>query len=175
MCTSWESLLLREPRPTARDLSLPLGLEPLNADLAAPGSLRRLLDGRDEAVHVVAAVAVVAEEQLVVVLAGAAERAALALDALPRVLLHADDHVVRELQARGVAWKKQVSSLGPERGWRSKTSDERTFLRGLENRANFRRKIGPFLLHLSRASRKKRGSSSNQNNLCRLLSKHTGL
>ena len=40
---------------------------------------------------------------LVVVLAGAAEGAALALDALPRVLLHADDHVVRELQARGVA------------------------------------------------------------------------
>ena len=40
---------------------------------------------------------------LVVVLAGAAEGAALALDALPRVLLHADDHVLRELQARGVA------------------------------------------------------------------------
>jgi len=78
-------------------------VEPLDADLAAPGPLRRLLDGRDEAVHVVAAVAVVAEEQLVVVLAGAAEGAALALDALPRVLLHADDHVLRELQARGVA------------------------------------------------------------------------
>ena len=40
---------------------------------------------------------------LVVVLAGAAEGAALALDALPRVLLHADDHVLRELQACGVA------------------------------------------------------------------------
>ena len=39
-------------------------MEPLDADLAAPGPLRRLLDGRDEAVHVVAAVAVVAEEQL---------------------------------------------------------------------------------------------------------------
>ena len=52
----------------------------------------------------VASVAVVTEEQLVVVLAGAAERAGLALDALPGVLLHTDLHVVRELQARWVAW-----------------------------------------------------------------------
>ena len=47
----------------------------------------------------VAAVAVVAEEQLVVVLRGAAERAGLALDALPGVLAHAHHHVLRELQA----------------------------------------------------------------------------
>ena len=52
----------------------------------------------------VASVAVVAEQQLVIVLAGATQCAGLALDALPGVLLHADLHVVRELQARWVAW-----------------------------------------------------------------------
>ena len=83
-------------------------MEPLDADLAAPGSLRRLLDGRDEAVHVVAAVAVVAEQQLVVVLRGAAEGAGLALDTLPRVLAHADQHVGRELEARRVAWTENI-------------------------------------------------------------------
>ena len=51
----------------------------------------------------VAAVAIVTEEQLVVVLGGATEGARLALDALPGVLLHADLHVVRELQAGWVA------------------------------------------------------------------------
>ena len=60
------------------------------------------LHGRDEAVHVVASVAVVTEEQLVVVLAGAAERAGLALDALPGVLPHTEQHVLCELQAGGV-------------------------------------------------------------------------
>ena len=78
-------------------------MKPLQAELAGPGSLRRLLDGRHEAVHVVAAVAVVAEEELVVVLAGAADGAALALDALPGVLLHRHDHVLGELQAGRVA------------------------------------------------------------------------
>ena len=50
----------------------------------------------------VASVAVVTEEQLVVVLAGAAERAGLALDALPGVLPHTEQHVLCELQAGGV-------------------------------------------------------------------------
>ena len=103
MCIYVQALIPARTTDNCNPCLLSLGVEPLDADLAAPGPLRRLLDGRDEAVHVVAAVAVVAEEQLVVVLAGAAEGAALALDALPRVLLHADDHVVRELQARGVA------------------------------------------------------------------------
>jgi hypothetical protein len=39
-------------------------VEGLDAELAAPRSFRRFLDGRLEAVHVVAAVAVVAEQQL---------------------------------------------------------------------------------------------------------------
>ena len=50
-----------------------------------------------------------------------------------------------------------------------KLSHASTFWKGLENRTNFRRKID-----ISRASRKKRESSSNQNNLRRLLSKRTG-
>ncbi len=74
-----------------------------DAKLAAPRPLRRLLDRRLEAVHVIAAVAVVAEQELVVVLRGAAEGAALALDALPRVLAHGDQHVVGELETRRVA------------------------------------------------------------------------
>ena len=51
----------------------------------------------------VTAVTIVTEEQLVVVLRGAAEGARLALNALPRVLLHTDLHVVCELQAGWVA------------------------------------------------------------------------
>ena len=51
----------------------------------------------------VSAVTIVTEEKLVVVLRGATEGASLALDALPGVLLHADLHVVRELQAGWVA------------------------------------------------------------------------
>ena len=47
----------------------------------------------------VASVAVVTEQQLVVVLAGPTQGAGLALDALPGVLLRADHHVGGELQA----------------------------------------------------------------------------
>lgn len=79
-------------------------VEPLDTELTAPRSLGGFFDGRDEAVHVVAPIAVVAEEQLVVVLARAAQGAALALDALPRVLAHRDRHVLGELQASGMAW-----------------------------------------------------------------------
>ena len=69
----------------------------LNTELATPRTLRRLLDGRNEAIHMIATIAVVAEQQLVVVLRGAAEGAALALDTLPRVLPDGHQHVVREL------------------------------------------------------------------------------
>ena len=50
----------------------------------------------------VASVAVVTEQQLVVVLAGPAQGAGLALDALPGVLPHTEQHVLCELQAGGV-------------------------------------------------------------------------
>ena len=52
----------------------------------------------------VASVAVVAEEQLVIVLRGAAERAGLALDTLPRVLPHTQHHVLGELQTGRMAY-----------------------------------------------------------------------
>ena len=77
-------------------------MEGFNADGAAPGALGRHLHGRDEAVHVVAAVAVVAEQQLVVILRGAAEGAGLALDTLPGILPHTDQHVLSELETSGV-------------------------------------------------------------------------
>ena len=64
------------------------------------------LHGWDQAVHVVASVAVVTEQQLVVILTGAAQGAGLALDALPGVLLDADQHVFSELETGGVAWGK---------------------------------------------------------------------
>ena len=51
----------------------------------------------------VSSVTVVTEQQLVVILAGSTQGAGLALDALPGVLPHADQHVLRELEAGGVA------------------------------------------------------------------------
>ena len=83
-------------------------MECLDTNAAAPGSLWRLLHGRYEAVHVVAAVAVVTEQELVVVLAGAAQGARLALDALPRILLHAHHHVGSELEADGMTCDRRL-------------------------------------------------------------------
>ena len=60
------------------------------------------LHGRHETIHVVASVAVVAEQQLIIVLTGATQAAGLALDALPGILLHTDQHVLGELEAGGV-------------------------------------------------------------------------
>ena len=61
------------------------------------------LHRRNQTVHVVTSVAVVTEQQLVVVLTGPTEGAGLALNALPGVFLHADLHVLRELEAGRVA------------------------------------------------------------------------
>lgn len=47
----------------------------------------------------VASVAVVAEQELIVVLGLAADGAAFAFDALPGVLFHGDDHIRGELEA----------------------------------------------------------------------------
>lgn len=51
----------------------------------------------------VAAIAIVAEQQLIVVIGSAANRTVFAFDALPAVSLHGDDHVRCELQAGRVA------------------------------------------------------------------------
>lgn len=63
------------------------------------------LHGRHQTVHVVSSVAIVAKEQFIIILRGAAQGAGFALDALPGVLLHTDQHVGRELQTCGMAWK----------------------------------------------------------------------
>ena len=62
------------------------------------------LHGRHQTVHVVSSVAIVAKEQFVVIFRGATQSAGLALDTLPGVLLHADQHVSRELQTCGMPW-----------------------------------------------------------------------
>ena len=46
----------------------------------------------------VATVTIVTEEKLVIILAGAAEGAGLALDTLPGILPHAEQHVLGELE-----------------------------------------------------------------------------
>ena len=97
-------------------------MESLHADGATPGSFwcnlgrkevirhqlstrtpDTYLHRRHKAVHVVPSVTIITEEQLVIILTGATQSAGLALDALPGVLLHADHHVVRELEASWVA------------------------------------------------------------------------
>jgi len=77
-------------------------VETFYTDRTAPGSLGSDLHRRDQTVHVVPSVTVVAEQQLVVVLTGAAERAGLALNALPGIFLDTDQHVLSELKAGGV-------------------------------------------------------------------------
>ena len=56
------------------------------------------LHRRNQTVHVVASVTIITEQQLVVILTGAAQGTGLALDALPGVLPHADHHVPGELE-----------------------------------------------------------------------------
>jgi hypothetical protein len=78
-------------------------VESFYTDGTAPGSLWCNLHRRHQAVHVVTSVAVVTEQKLVVVLAGPAQGAGLALDALPGVLLDTDQHVLSELETGGMA------------------------------------------------------------------------
>lgn len=73
-----------------------------DAQVTAPGAFRGLMQWRLQAVHVVASITIVAKEQLIIIVRGAAEAAGLALDALPPVLLHREDHVGSELQTGGM-------------------------------------------------------------------------
>ena len=63
-------------------------------------TFRWFFEWRFEAVHVVTTVAVVAEQQLVVVLRGPTEVTRLALDALPSVRPHDQRQRLRELHTR---------------------------------------------------------------------------
>ena len=66
-------------------------------------SLGTDLHRRDQAVHVIAPVTIITEQQLVVILTGPTQGAGLALDALPGVLLDTNHHVVSKLQTCRVA------------------------------------------------------------------------
>lgn len=85
-------------------------MELFNTQMATPGTLWRFSERRLQAVHVVAAVTVVTEQHLVIIVAGATQAAGLALNALPGILLHRHDHVVSELQAGGVATAAAVTA-----------------------------------------------------------------
>lgn len=79
-------------------VSLSAGVKLFRAQLTAPATLGRLFESRHQAIHVVASVAVIAEQQLVVIIRCATDRAVLALNALPSVLLNRDLHVGGELE-----------------------------------------------------------------------------
>ena len=83
-------------------------MECVHTYLAAPGALGGHLHGRVEAVHVVTPVTVVTEQQLIVILRGAAQTAGLTLDALPGVFPHTDLHVGRELQTARVTCAQET-------------------------------------------------------------------
>ena len=85
-----------------------VAVECVHTYLAAPGALGGHLHGRVEAVHVVAPVTVVTEQQLVVILRGAAQTAGLTLYALPGVFPHAHLHVGRELQTARVTCTQDI-------------------------------------------------------------------
>ena len=57
----------------------------------------KYLHRRNQAVHVITAVAVVAEEQFVVVLRGAAESTGLTFDTLPGILPYTYHHIFSKL------------------------------------------------------------------------------
>lgn len=80
-----------------------------DAEFASPIALGWSVQRWSKAVHMVPSIAIVAEEQLVVVVGSSADSAALALDALPSVLSYGDDHVVGELEA---GWMTGMSADG---------------------------------------------------------------
>lgn len=71
--------------------------------MTAPAPLWRFRHWGIETVHVIASIAVVTKQKLIVILRGAAHVAAFALYALPAVRLHSSHHYRSELQAGGVA------------------------------------------------------------------------
>lgn len=84
-------------RTTTKGTNLCFLVKPLKTQLAAPWAFWRFFDWRIKTVHVIASIAIVAKEELIIILGGATKGAALALYALPGVLFDGDDHVFREL------------------------------------------------------------------------------
>ena len=77
--------------------------------MARPAPLGRFFQGRIETEHVESAVAIVAKQQLVVVLRRRAKGTRFALYTLPLVPLRRDDHVVGELKA---CWMTGSAAFG---------------------------------------------------------------
>lgn len=75
-------------------------VEFLVANVAAPQTIWRWRQRWCQAIHVIATIAVIAEQQLIVVVGCAANRTVFAFDALPAISFHGDDHVRCELQTR---------------------------------------------------------------------------
>ena len=96
-----------------RSIFLFFAVERVHTYLAAPGALGGDLHRRVQAVHVVSPVTVVTEQQLVIILRGAAQAAGLTLDALPGILPHADLHVGRKLQTARMTcnWNIRVRAI----------------------------------------------------------------
>lgn len=86
-----------EPGLGQGDVSRGLFLQVPETEVAAPAPFRGLRHGRAQAVHVVTSIAVITEQQLVVILRGATQAAGLAFNALPAVGPHSRGHVHREL------------------------------------------------------------------------------
>ena len=86
-------------------------VECVHTYFAAPGALRGDLHGRVEAVHVISAVTVVAKQELVIILGGAAQAAGLTLDTLPVVLPHTHTHVGGELQTAGMTCSANIGGF----------------------------------------------------------------
>lgn len=83
-----------------------LFMEFFDAQFTRPGAFGRRVQRRRQAVHVITTIAIVAEQQLIVIVRRAANRAAFALDALPSILLDGNVHVGRELQAAGMTYER---------------------------------------------------------------------
>lgn len=73
------------------------GMELFGTQFTTPATLRWLFQGWHQAIHVIASIAIVTKQQLVVIVAGATNGAVFALDALPAILFHRDLHVGSEL------------------------------------------------------------------------------
>jgi len=69
-----------------------------DTEMTTPRTLWRLRNGGLQTIHVVASVAVIAEEQLVVVVGRPAESTRFAFNTLPSVLLNGLYHVRSELE-----------------------------------------------------------------------------
>jgi len=72
-------------------------VELLYAQMATPTSFRWFLQRRIQAVHVVATVTIVAEQQLVVIVGGSTQSATFTFNALPAILFNGNHHVLGEL------------------------------------------------------------------------------